>query len=360
MEKIKGLNFLMEKAVQDGVFPGVNYAIVTADNKYFGSFGKKSNYESVEENDIDTLYDMASCSKVVSTTTSIMKLLEQGKLRLKDTVCLYVKEFPYKDITIWDLLTHSSGLPADVAGARYLKSKEELFDRIFNVDLKYEKNTNIVYSDIGFILLGKVVENISGQTLDQFAYENIFKPLKMTSTGYNPKDINRCAPTELRDDDTYRGMVRGKVHDEKAFIMGGVAGHAGLFSCVKDLSNFIEMILNDGVFEGKQILSKATIDLLFVPQVRIFNGISLDCEQRGLGWIVRGDYCTGGDLASPETIHHTGFTGTNIVIDRINKIGFTILSNRVHPSRSNVMVIPWRARVGNYIIANFGGRNNGI
>lgn len=360
MEKVKGLNLLMEKAVNDGVFPGANYVVVTEKDKYYGTFGNKGNYEKVESNDIDTLYDMASCSKVVSTTTSIMKLLEQGKLRLKDTVSLYVEKFPHKDITVWDLLTHSSGLQADIPGARNLKSSEELFDKIYNVELKYEKNTNIVYSDIGFILLGKIVEKISGQTLDEFAYENIFKPLKMDSTGYNPADIVRCAPTELRDDDTYRGMVRGKVHDEKAYIMGGVAGHAGLFSCVKDLSNFIEMILNDGVFEGKQILSKATVDLLFVPQVRIFKGISLDCEQRGLGWIVRGDYCTGGDLASSETIHHTGFTGTNIVIDRINKVGFAILSNRVHPTRNNTLVIPWRAKVGNYIIANFGGRNSGI
>ena len=356
MDKVKGLNLIMEEAVSEGVFPGANYVVVTDDDEYFGSFGKKSTYETVEDNDLDTLYDMASCSKVISTTTSILLLLERGKLRLYDSVSLYVPELKYTNITIWDLLTHSSGLPADVSRANSVKSKEELFEKIFNVELKYDKNTNIVYSDIGFILLGLVVEKISGQTLDVFAKENIFDVLGMNSTGYNPSDINRCAPTELRNDEVVKGMVRGKVHDEKAYIMNGVAGHAGLFSCVKDLAKFIKMILNDGMHEGKQFLSKATIDLIYKPQVRIQNGVSLDYNQRGLGWIVRGDWCSAGDLASEETILHTGFTGTNIAIDRINRVGFSILSNRVHPSRSNIKVIAWRGRTGNYIISKFSKR----
>ena len=353
-EKVKGLNNIMKEAVENGVFPGANYVIVTDKNEYYGSFGNKSTYDSVEENNIDTLYDMASCSKVISTTTSILLLLEQGKLRLYDQVSLYVPELQHTKITIFDLMTHSSGLPADVSRANSVKSREELFEKIFSVELKYEKNQDIVYSDIGYILLGLVVEKISGKTLDVFAKENIFEPLEMYSTGYNPSDIQRCAPTELRNDEIVQGIVRGKVHDEKAYIMGGVAGHAGLFSCVKDLSNFIKMILNNGEYKGKRFLSPATIDLLFVPRVRKQNGISLDYDQRGLGWIVKGDYCSAGDLASPETILHTGFTGTNIAIDRINRVGFSILSNRVHPTRSNVKMIPWRGRTGNYIISKFG------
>ena len=363
MDRVKGLDNIIIDAVVNGIFPGANYVVVSKYGTFKNSFGKKAILPNKEENDIDTLYDMASCTKVLSTTSCIMKLLESGKLRLYDSVSLYVKEFIHKDILVWDLLTHSSGLPADVPRAAKLKSKEELFEKIFNVELKYERHSNIVYSDIGFILLGLIVENISGMPLDEFAKKYVFDPLEMYHTGFNrisdqmDVDFTKYAATEHRSDEIVDEILRGKVHDEKAYIMGGVAGHAGLFSCVDDISHFIEMVLNDGVYKGKQFFSRATIDLLFTPQVKVPKGVCLDCTQRGLGWIVKGDFCAGGDLASPETIHHTGFTGTNICIDRINKVGFSILSNRVHPSRSNTLIIPFRARVGNYIIANFGGRN---
>lgn len=358
-EKIQGLNELLNDAINDSAFPGVNYCVVTDEEMYFNSLGKKALFPAEEENDIDTLYDMASCSKVVSTTSCIFKLLEQGKLRLYDTVKLYLDRFDYPDVTIWDLMTHSSGLPSGISGSSKLKSREEALDRIFGARMIYEKNSKILYSDIGFILLGLIVEKISKMNLSDFAKKYIFDPLEMTSTGYNPLDVVRCAPTEKRNDEIVKGIVRGKVHDEMAYILGGVAGHAGLFSSVKDLSHFIKMILNDGVYNGKQIFSKATIDLMFTPQVRVAKGVSLDLNQRGLGWIVRGDYCSAGDLASEQTILHTGFTGTNIFIDRINRVGFAMLTNRVHPTRANVKIIPLRGRIGNYVIANFGGRNNG-
>ena len=355
-ERINNLDSLMEEAVKNEVFPGANIVIATEKETIFKSYGNKALLPSEEKNDLDTLYDMASCSKVIATTTSIFLLLEQGKLRLYDSVSLYVPEFKYDNITVFDLLTHSSGLYADVSKAYEIKSREELMERIFNMELKYEKGNDIVYSDLGFILLGLIIEKISGVTLDVFTKENIFKPLGMNSTCYNPVDVMLCAPTEIRKDEVYNGVIRGKVLDEKAYIMGGVAGHAGLFSCVKDLEKYIKMVLNDGVHEGKRFLSKASVDLMFKPMVRKASGVSLDYDQRGLGWIVRGDYPSSGDLASGETIYHTGFTGTNVVIDRINKVGFSILSNRVHPTRENTKVIPWRGRIGNFIIANFGDR----
>ncbi|HKM29593.1 MAG TPA: serine hydrolase [Bacilli bacterium] len=356
---VEGLDSLIKAALVDDVFPGANYTLVTDKDEIYGSFGKKAVYPEIEDNDLDTIYDMASCSKVISTTTSIMMLLEQGKLRLYDSVKKYIPRFRYSEVTIWDLMTHSSGLPSDIIRASRLKSREEALDKVFDSLLIYEKNTKIVYSDIGFIILGLVVEAISGMGLDEFARINIFEPLEMTSTGYNPTDTIRCAPTEERKDDIYNGVLRGKVHDEKAYIMGGVAGHAGLFSCVKDLNHFIKMILNDGVYNGKQILSKATIDLLFTPQIAVKVGISLDDDKRGLGWIVRGTFCSAGDLASPQTILHTGFTGTNIFVDLINRVGFSMLTNRVHPTRDNVKIIPFRGMLGNYIIAHFGGNNSG-
>lgn len=357
-DKIQELNQILDNEVKKGTFPGATYTLVTKDNSYFGVCGDKALYPNKEVNTIDTMYDMASCTKVVCTTTCIFKLLEQGKLRLFDTVSMYLPRFKHKDILIWDLMTHTSGLPAGVGQVTKLKSREEALDKIYALELTYPKNTKIVYSDIGYVLLGLVVEEISQMNLDEFSKKYIFEPLEMFDTKFKPQDINRCAPTEERNDDIVKGIVRGHVHDELSYILGGISGHAGLFSTCHDIEHFIKMILNDGVYNGKRILSKATIDLMFTPQVCEPKGICLTLNTRGLGWIVQGDFCSAGDLASKETILHTGFTGTNVFVDRINKVGFSLLSNRVHPTRSNTLIIPFRGRLGNYIIANFGGRND--
>lgn len=344
---IAGIDKLIKEAIDNSVMPGGNYALIAKGKKYFASFGKKALIPEVEENDLNTLYDMASLTKVVVTTTSILLLLEQGKLRLFDQVSLYVPEFIHKDITIWDLLTHTGGLPADVSKSSY-SNKEELLAQIMNVELKYTKNTRIVYSDIGFMLLGFVVANVSQMPLDEFAKKNIFKPLEMSSSTYNPTDVKRCAPTE----DRKTHIDRGYVHDEKAYQLGGVSGHAGLFSTVKDVSNFMEMILNDGLFKGKKFLSRQSIDLIYTVQVEEANGISRALSRRSLGWIVKGDFPVSGDLASPNTIMHTGFTGTHIFIDRDNKVAFSLLTNRVHPTRENNLLNAFRGRLGNYILSH--------
>lgn len=348
---VEGLEKLLLDAINDGAFPGANYCLV-ADKDYFGSLGMKSHIEGTK-NTLDTIYDLASVSKVVSTVTSIMILLEMGKLRLFDSVSSYLPRFRFSSITIWDLVTHTSGLKADVVAARNIRSIAELLDQIYNSDLVYPTNSKIVYSDIGFMLLGFIIEKVSGMPLDEFAKKHIFEPLEMHDTCYNPKDLERVAPTELREDELYNGYLRGRVHDEKAFILDGVAGHAGVFSTVKDLSNFIKMILNNGEFNGKRILSKASIDLLFTPQVEDKKGISLNNEIRTIGWLMSGNYPSCGDLASKNTIHHTGYTGTSIFIDRDNKIGFALLTNRVHPTRDNPKIIPLRGKIGNYIISHF-------
>ena len=356
-EYLQGLDKLINDAISDGAFPGCNIALVTKDDKYFASYGLKAKYPEEEANDIDTLYDMASCSKVLSTTTCLFKLMEAGKLRLYDSVKTYLPRFKYDNITIFDLMTHTSGLPSSVVRGSTITSHEMAVDLIYETEVINEKNSKIVYSDVGYLLLGFVVEAITKKSLDQAAKELVFDPLEMFDTGYNPVDAKRCAPTEERHDNVMQGIERGIVHDERAYWLGGVAGHAGLFSTVKDISHFIEMVLNDGVYNGKRFLSKATIDTMFTPFVRENKGVSLDYNQRGLGWIVKGDYCSAGDLASPETILHTGFTGTNVFIDRINKVGFTMLANRVHPTRENTKIIPFRGRLGNYIISHFGDRD---
>ena len=343
----KEINSLIHEALIDGAFPGACLCIVNKGKVYLESYGLKAKYPKEEQNELNTIYDMASCSKVISTTTSILILLEMGKLRLYEPVCNILPEFNLKNVTVWDLLTHTSGLIPGLPGAHKM-TKEQIYDNIMKLEPTYEKNTKIVYSDLNFMLLGLIVEKISKMPLNEFSKKYIFDPLEMYDTGYNPKDIQRCAPTEDRGE----YIDRGYVHDEVAHIFEGVCGHAGLFSTVEDVSHFIQMVLNDGIYNGKKILSKQTIDLMFTPQVEDKNGISLNNEKRSVGWIVKGCYPNSGDLASPNTIMHTGFTGTNIVIDRDNKTGFSLLTNRVHPSRATNKVISFRSRLGNYIFSH--------
>jgi CubicO group peptidase (beta-lactamase class C family) len=225
-------------------------------------------------------------------------------------------------------------------------------EKIFAMDLVYPRNSQIVYSDIGYILLGKIIEKITGVPLDRYAKEILFTPLEMFDTTYNPGDKKRCAPTEERKDRIVQGILRGEVHDEKSYILGGVAGHAGLFSTVTDVAHFIDMILNKGVYKGRRIFSEAVIDLLFAPKVEISHPLIKNYDRRGIGWIIQSCYSSAGDLVSEETILHTGFTGTNIWIDRRNEIGFCLLTNRVHPTRENLKIITVRPKLANFIMAH--------
>lgn len=347
---MEGINRLIEEAIAAGVMPGANYCLIIDQHIQFGSLGKRAIYPVEEDNNLDTIYDMASLTKVVATTTAIMLLLEQGKLRLFDSVAHFLPRFIHKNITIWDLLTHTAGLAPFIPSTAYT-GKEDLIEKIYNIELRAEKNAKIIYSDLGFILLGWVVEAISKMSLADFTKKMIFDVLEMKDSGYRPKDTMRCAPTEDRGDH----IDRGYVHDERAFDLDQVAGHAGLFSTVGDIAHFMEMYLNRGKYKGKQFLSEQTIDLLFQVQVVEEKGVALSRNQRGLGWIVKGDYPCAGDLVSAETIMHTGFTGTHIFIDRKNKVAFCMLTNRVHPTRDNIDIIAFRARLGNYIMSHLEG-----
>lgn len=343
---------LVNEAIENKVFPGCNIGIVKINEngdcvKSFYSFGNKALFPEIIKNDIDTIYDLASCSKVISTTTCIMLLLQRGKIRLYDYVKKYIPEYIHDDVTIWDLLTHTSGLPEGLAGCHQMQ-RDEIIKGILSLELKEKKNTKIMYSDCGFAILGMLVEKVSGKTLDQFAKENLFDVLDMKDTCYNPSDASRCAPTEDRG-----GYIDlGYVHDEMCHNLGGVAGHAGVFSTVKDISNFIEMILLDGKYNGKKFFDKSVIDLLYKAQVEEKVGNGIETNKRGLGWIVKCKNSCSGDLVSDETIMHTGFTGTNVFIDRVNKIGFVMLSNRVHPTRNNPRLVPFRSQIANFVIAN--------
>ncbi|ERJ11729.1 serine hydrolase domain-containing protein [Haloplasma contractile] len=351
---VKKLESLLEKAIDDGVFPGATYAIVTENEQHYGHMGNKSLEPKLEKNTQDVIYDIASLTKVVSTTTAIMKLIENGMIRLTDFVSHYLEAFKHKEVRIYHLLTHTSGLPADLSKAYELKNTDEVKQRIYDAELINPLGKRIVYSDIGFILLGFLVEKVTGKSLDSYIKEELFIPVEMHDTMYNPTNIVRCAPTEKREDKVYNGYLRGKVHDEKAYALGGVAGHAGLFSTHKDLGKFMQMILNSGHYKGKQILSKATIDLFYKRHVSETTFIPSNEQYRSLGWDLKSLGSSSGDLTSDETILHTGFTGTNMFIDRINKLGFVLLTNRVHPTRTNHGIIKVRPRLANILLSHRG------
>lgn len=339
---------LLKSGVLANDFPGASYAIVYSDGKLDYDF---VGYRQVEPykviNTGSEIYDCASLTKVICTTTMIMKLIETNKLALNTLVSDILPRFKHKEITVYQLLTHCSGLPADIPKANTLKNKAMVLNKIYEFDLINPPGKKIIYSDIGFILLGQIIEKITNKSLASYAHEIIFKPLKMEDSSYHPNKA-RCAPTEFRDDEEFKGLLQGLVHDEKAFALGGEAGHAGLFSTVNDLAKFILSILNnDGL-----ILNNATVDSLFNLQETDMkdNGTKL---VRALGWNKPTKGGTAGDKVSfDNTILHTGFTGCNIWIEREKGIGFVMLSNAVHPYRNRNNIIKYRNRIGNIILSS--------
>ena len=345
---------ILNEAIDDGAFPGATYAFITKDHVYSGVVGNRELFPKIIKNDINTIYDMASLTKVVATTTSVMQLLEDGKIRLFDPVQYYLPRFKYPKITLWHLLVHTSGLPEGIGGPKDELSEEDVWNKIYETEQRFNEGSKIMYSDINFILLGKIVELVSGEKLNDYVVNHIFKPLKMFDTSYLPKDKERCAATELRNDKSYNGYVKGYVHDETSFALGGVAGHAGLFSTALDVSRFIKMILNEGELDNERILSKETVRMLYKTQIAEFDSIgNIPVRARKLGWQAHETYSNAGDYISDESIMHTGFTGTNIWIDKKRNLGFVLLTNRVHPTRNNTKHMRVRARLANMILANW-------
>jgi CubicO group peptidase (beta-lactamase class C family) len=343
---LEDIKKLLESGVSKHHFPGAHYAIVYHDGTILKDVvGYKETLNEKVVNTSDVIYDCASLTKVICTTSMIMKLIEDGDLTLDTKVSSILRRFKHPSITIESLLTHTSKLPADVRNSRLMSTKKEVIDYIYNVDLLKDNNPHIVYSDIGFILLGEVIETITKKPLDVYAKEVIFDPLQMNDSSYHP-DPNRCAPTEYRKDVVFEGLLRGKVHDEKAYAMNGVAGHAGLFSTVNDLSKFILSFLRN----DESVLMKNTVDMLFPLRAREVRQDQTDLV-RSLGWDKPTIGGTAGDYFKfEETIVHTGFTGCNIWIDRYHGVGFVMLSNAVHPKRENNKIIQYRNHIGNIIL----------
>lgn len=342
---MKSIDDRLLKAIDEGSFPGASYAIVNESGfidqqtlGYFRLFPEK------EINREDVIYDVASLTKVISTTTMIMHLIENNQLKLSTRLVDVLHRLKHPDITIYHCLTHTSGLPADIKRAHTLKSREDVLTKVYEAELINPVGAKIVYSDIGFILLGQVIEAITKQRLSEYAHDIIFKPLGMNDTSYHP-DPSRCAPTELRQDTVYQGFLQGLVHDEKSFAMGGEAGHAGLFSTAHDIGLFMQSML-----KKQSVLKPETIDELFKlrEERKLEDGTHL---ARALGWDKpTGRSSAGAYVDFDETIIHTGFTGCNMFIDHKNKIGFVMLSNDVHPTRETKGILKLRHEMSNLVM----------
>src|SRR5437762_3089175 len=311
------------------------------------------------------IFDLASLTKVGWTTTSIMILVEQVRVLVADAVVQFIPEMKGEGrdaITIEQLMTHVSGFAPDFDLRERWTGYDEAIKHLYREPLRTPPGTRFVYSDINYIALGEVVHRVSGLMLDEFARRNIFVPLGMRDTSFNPSASlhPRIAPTEKRrgqmnylgDSGANAGAegkqwLRGQVHDPTSFRMNGVAGHAGLFSTANDLAIFCQMLLNDGVYNGTRILSPMTIATMTRPRA-----VSETGAARGLGWDLATTFSSNkGDLFPLGSFGHTGFTGTSIWIDPANDSFVIFLSNRVHPDGKGD-VGPLRGRVASIVASS--------
>lgn len=279
----------------------------------------------------DTIFDIASVTKLF-TSIAVMQLVERGEVDLAAPVATYLPEFGVngkREITVEQLLTHTSGLEPSLFLWRDWPDERSRIKAVMDVAPQNEPGTTYTYSDLNLITLGVLVERVAGDPLDEVIAERITEPLGMTDTEFNPpaEKLDRVAATEFQATPP-RGMVRGQVHDENAWSLGGVAGHAGLFSTARDLGVLAQALLNGGTYGGERILRPSTVLQLFTNYNVEFPG-----DSHGLGFELDQIWYMGG-LTSPSTAGHTGYTGTSLVIDRQSRSIAVLLTNRVHPSRS--------------------------
>jgi beta-N-acetylhexosaminidase len=349
---------VIEKAIGDKAFPGATMAVGYRGKLSVHAFGNLSYAAKSPAVSPDTMYDIASLTKVVVTTTLVEKLVEgdfPSPLNLDAPIERYLPEWttgPQPDwrrkVTVRNLMTHTSGLPPFKEYWRTSTSKQETLRRIFAEPLEYEPGTMVVYSDLGIILMAEIIQRQTGQPLDQLANEYIFGPLGMRHSMYKPPKAlwPEIAPTEI-DNQLRHRLVQGEVHDENAYAIGGVSGHAGVFSTSPDLSAFCQMLLNGGVYAHKRILKRATIAEFTAPQ-------PLAKSLRTLGWVVPTEGSSSGHYFSAHSYGHTGFTGTTIWIDPDRQLFVVLLTNRVNPTRENHKIAEARPAVHDAIMKALG------
>jgi CubicO group peptidase (beta-lactamase class C family) len=358
-EKLKNADKIIMESIERNEIPGAVLAVVrNGKMAYIKAYGNKQVYPSAAPMTENTVFDMASVSKSMSTAICAMILLEQGKIRLNDNVRTYIPEYKgwenekgrQTDIKIIDILTHTSGLPpyadVDIVKAKYgAPNRDGLIEHIASCKRDFPPKTDFQYSCLNFITLQRIIEKVSRQDLDVFAKENIFDVLDMKHTAYNPSGeiLALCAPTEKQADGS---VITGKVHDPLARIMNdGISGNAGVFSNADDIAILAAALLNNGKSElnGKRILSPLTVKLMrTVPE-------SVKKFGRTLGWDIYSPYASNnGDLFGLNTFGHTGYTGTSLIIDPDTNTAVILLTNRVHPDDKG-SVVRLRALVANAV-----------
>jgi uncharacterized protein YbbC (DUF1343 family) len=349
---LDGIDRVVNEAIQQKQLPGAVVLVGRGgDVVYRKAIGNRAVAPAPERMTEDTIFDLASLTKVVATTTSVMMLVEEGRIRLTDRVSSYIPGFERygkEQITVRHLLTHVSGLRPDVDLADAWVGYDKAIELGIEEVPGSAPNERFVYSDINFFLLGDIVRRVSGKPLDQFAKERIFEPLGMKDTGFNPPASAgaRIAPTERCTrygwpcEGPQMEMLRGTVHDPTARRMAGVAGHAGLFSTAEDLSIFCRMLLAGGEWKGKRILSALTVAKMTSPATP-----PGERNVRGFGWDMDSSFSANrGELLPLGSFGHTGFTGTSLWMDPATKLFVVFLSNRLHPDGKGD-VTPLRARV---------------
>jgi CubicO group peptidase (beta-lactamase class C family) len=341
--QLKYIDDAVRASIRAGEIPG---AVVLAARHgriaYFKAFGNRSVQPKQEAMTADTIFDVSSLTKVMATTPSIMLLVENGTLRLDDRVKRYLPNFSSggKDIiTLRHLLTHYSGLPPDFDLSKNWFGHRAALEELWKIKTDSEPGNSFLYSDLNFIALGEIVHAVAGATLDEFAKEHIFIPLGMVDTYFRPPSnmVGRIAPTEPRKNTLQylKGqgsganldkILRGEVHDPTAWRMGGVAGHAGLFSSARDIALFAQMLLDKGSYASGRLLSPLTVDAMTRPE-----SPANSPQVRGFGWDIDSTYSSPRGDIFKEGYGHTGFSGTSLWIHPPTGTFVVVLTNRVHP-----------------------------
>lgn len=332
---------VVERFVGEGQIPGA-VALVGLGEQVYGprAYGWAALEPKRRPMEVETLFDLASLTKVVATAAIAWRLLDEGVIRLDDRACAFLPGYgagergasgAWKgEVTLRHLLTHTSGLAAWEPLAAVPGTPEERFRRLLTYPLQHRPGTRVVYSCLGYILLGRILTVVTGQPLDQLARELIFEPLGMQATGFCPPEAVRARTAATEHAPDLGRILEGIVHDENARALGGVAGNAGLFGTAADLARFAQEVLK--ALRGEEALWSPAVMALATRSLT--PGME---EERGLGWQLSGGrpFSPAGDLFSPRSFGHTGFTGTSLWIDPDRELYAILLTNRVHPSREN-------------------------
>lgn len=330
---IEAIDLLVARGIGDGEMPGAVVLVLhRGEVVHRRAYGDAAVEPERREMPIDAIFDLASLTKPIATSTSVMILVDEGRIELDAPAARYLPEFTgdgKEEITVRQLLTHQGGLIADNHLRDYADGPDVAWEKTCNLELTARPGEEFIYSDVSFIVLGKLVERVSRQTLDAFAEERIFVPLDMRDTGFRIADrltaderAARCVPTEQRDGE----WMLGEVHDPRSFALGGVAGHAGLYSTADDLARYARMILGGGDLAGARILSAQAVVEMTAPN-EVPGG-----HLRGLGWDKQSSYSRNkGEGMTASAVGHGGFTGTALWIDPELDLAVIFLSSRLHP-----------------------------